>query len=77
MRVLDTHDGHQIAQWPTGEAGIAVSDGRVVLARWIDDGIDVTAYAPTSGDTVWFRHLDVPRTAIRSAYAPWSRVWAA
>ena len=70
VRVLDTHDGHEIAQRPTGEAGITVSGGRVVLARLTYDGVDVAGYEPTSGGTVWSRHLVVPHTAIRPDYAP-------
>lgn len=70
VRVLDTHDGHELAQLPSGQAGIAVSGDRVVLARWTDGGVDVTAYDPASGDTAWSRRLDVPPTAIRPDYVP-------
>jgi hypothetical protein len=64
VRVLDVHDGHTIAQWPAEHAGIGVSEGRVVVARWAgDDAIEVSAYEPPSDDPVWTRQLEIPTVA--------------
>ena len=55
MTVLDTRDGHVLAEWPTDDgAQLAVLAGLLVVGhRDAESGVEVVAHDPTTGGERW------------------------